>query len=409
MNQADVEKQHISCVSATGPAELLKTIKLAPAGEVQSLRGTFIVDKESGRLAQAEFEEHGVEIPIDYEHRTLSTELAPAAGWIKRIWFEEGKGLMAAVEWTEEGAKMIRSKQYKYLSPVVLVRKTDRKVVAVHSAALTNKPAIPGMEALAASERKEAEMPDPRKQRNQEEGMEGGEQTPDQHIGEIKALLKQKGVTLEEGAGRDAVLKAVISFLEGGSSEGEGEGGGEGEAVASSVRKELGLKEGAGKDDILLAVCSLKERAGSQEAVAKQRDARLDELEKIVAGQRADELMANAVKANKLNPNNKRQMEFARKKAIKDPKDFEEWMACEVAYATSGRTAAPPRDSVTAGDENEEKLIANAVKVANGDYGAAIAALQVTVKQPYIEQGLTNAAANKAAAQRYPKIFGVAA
>ena len=43
---------------------------------------------------------------------------------------------------------MLAEKQYRYLSPVAIIRKSDRKLIAVHSAALTNKPAIVGMKPI---------------------------------------------------------------------------------------------------------------------------------------------------------------------------------------------------------------------------------------------------------------------
>jgi phage I-like protein len=43
---------------------------------------------------------------------------------------------------------MLAAKEYRYLSPVAIIRKTDRKLVAIHSAALTNKPAIVAMQPI---------------------------------------------------------------------------------------------------------------------------------------------------------------------------------------------------------------------------------------------------------------------
>ncbi|MBP7936741.1 MAG: hypothetical protein KA354_19025, partial [Phycisphaerae bacterium] len=51
-------------------------------------------------------------------------------------------------EWTVGGREKLAAKEYRYLSPVVMVRKADRRVVALHSAALTNKPAIAGMQPI---------------------------------------------------------------------------------------------------------------------------------------------------------------------------------------------------------------------------------------------------------------------
>ncbi len=129
-------------------------VLLAPWGTVESSNGSFVLDDESARLAVAAFQEHGTDLPIDYEHQTLGGTYAspngraPAAGWIKSLSVEPGVGLVAAIEWTERATKLLASKEYRYLSPVAIIRKTDRKLVAIHSAALTNKPAIVGMEPI---------------------------------------------------------------------------------------------------------------------------------------------------------------------------------------------------------------------------------------------------------------------
>lgn len=129
-------------------------VRLAPWGAVESTNGSFLVDDEAVRLVVAAFEEHGTDLPIDYEHQTLGgsysspTGQAPAAGWIKRLIGEPGVGLLADIEWTPQATAMLVSKQYRYLSPVAMIRKADRKIVAIHSAALTNKPAIVGMEPI---------------------------------------------------------------------------------------------------------------------------------------------------------------------------------------------------------------------------------------------------------------------
>jgi phage I-like protein len=126
-------------------------VLLAPWGQVESTNGSFVVDEESANLTLRAFDEHGTDLPIDYEHQTLGGTYsspngqAPAAGWVKRLLAEPGVGLVAEIEWTDQAKKMLAAKEYRYLSPVAIIRKTDRKLVAIHSAALTNKPAIVGM------------------------------------------------------------------------------------------------------------------------------------------------------------------------------------------------------------------------------------------------------------------------
>jgi phage I-like protein len=126
-------------------------VLLAPWGRVESANGDFVVDAESVAEAVAAFERQATDLPIDYEHQTLGgvysspTGQAPAAGWIKRLVGEVGVGLFAEIEWTPQGRSIVAAKAYRYLSPVAVVRRADRKLVGIHSAALTNKPAIRGM------------------------------------------------------------------------------------------------------------------------------------------------------------------------------------------------------------------------------------------------------------------------
>lgn len=128
------------------PGEIL----IAPWGLVESLKGDFQMDAESATAVIAAFEAHGVFLPIDKEHHTVGGEYsapdgsAVAVGWINSIHAVQGKGLFAQVEWTEEGAELIASKKYRYLSPVILVRRADNRAVELHSIALTNKPAFVG-------------------------------------------------------------------------------------------------------------------------------------------------------------------------------------------------------------------------------------------------------------------------
>lgn len=126
-------------------------ILISPWGHIDTSSGGFVVDDESADLVRRAFDDHRTDLPIDYEHQTLGGTYAapngqaPAAGWIKEIEAQPGVGLFARIEWTDPARTQLTAKQYRYLSPVAIVRKADRKLVAIHSVALTNKPAIVGM------------------------------------------------------------------------------------------------------------------------------------------------------------------------------------------------------------------------------------------------------------------------
>jgi phage I-like protein len=94
-----------------------------------------------------------VDIVVDYEHQTLRKEAngqpAPAAGWFKSVSFESGKGLFAEdVEWTPLAAQRITSKEYRYISPVILFNPATGDVRGLHSVALTNTPALDSLDPL---------------------------------------------------------------------------------------------------------------------------------------------------------------------------------------------------------------------------------------------------------------------
>ncbi len=91
---------------------------------------------------------------IDYEHQTLHKEAngqpAPAAGWIHGLRWIEGRGLFAEVELTQRAKDVIASGEYRYFSPVFLYAPDTGEVLKVTMGALTNNPAVHGMQALNA-------------------------------------------------------------------------------------------------------------------------------------------------------------------------------------------------------------------------------------------------------------------
>jgi len=92
----------------------------------------------------AEFQAMGIDLPIDYEHHNDKPEAklsgpVPAAGWIKELKAAEG-GLWGRVEWTETAAEMIRRKEYRFLSPSLLVHPKTRQIVRVKGAGLVHNP-----------------------------------------------------------------------------------------------------------------------------------------------------------------------------------------------------------------------------------------------------------------------------
>lgn len=133
-------------------------ILVVPWGSVQSKNFGFVIDQAAADAILAAFLAHGVDLPIDLDHQTVGGPYAspdgsaPAMGWIKELEIVAGEGIFARVAWTARGKAHIEAGEYRYVSPVLLLREQDRAVRQLHSVALTNKPAIVGIRAIVQKE-----------------------------------------------------------------------------------------------------------------------------------------------------------------------------------------------------------------------------------------------------------------
>jgi hypothetical protein len=284
-----------------------KTIRLCPDGEVRSKKGAFVMDAEAAREIIEAFAAHATDIVIDYEHAGLGGPYAapdgkaPAAGWIKRLEFKPGVGLLAGVAWNEKAREAIWAGEYRYLSPVFLVRKSDRRAVELDSAAMTNRPAIPAMEPLAASTRGLVQV--------------AHAEVPDDFVAALRSALG-----LEESADLAAILESVQALVRAGM---EGE---EDEEVASRVRAELGLPRGAG---VALVASRLSTVAANERELMQLRDA--------TAERAARDLVEVQIKANKICIDNKAAVADAIAFAARDPEGFTRMFAHVNPIAPPGR------------------------------------------------------------------------
>ena len=127
----------------------------------------YIDDQVAARLI-AKVATRGTDLVIDYEHQTLNSETngqpAPAAGWFQGAALEwrAGHGLFATqVDWTAKAAGFIAAKEYRYLSPVFSYDKQTGEVLDLIHVALTNYPALDGMDSLPAQAAARFQLADP--------------------------------------------------------------------------------------------------------------------------------------------------------------------------------------------------------------------------------------------------------
>ncbi len=299
-------------------------VRLLPFGEVRTKKGTFTNDEQAMHDMIAAFQAHGIDMVFDYEHQTLSGEQAPAAGWITQLVNKGRDGLWAIVNWTERAKQYLANREYRYFSPVFRARKDDGRIVELHSAGLTNKPAMLDIQPLVA---KDDDSPSP-------EGEDAmikkliellklkADATEDQVIAAVKELqvLKANGV---DPIARLAENKAVL------------------EALA--------LKDGATQSEIVGTIHALKQKADT--AVKPEE---IQALKDKLAKRDADELVAAAMKAGKITP---AQKDWADQYALKDPAGFAVFVDKAAAVVPLKSAPAGSRDAGS-DEEQGERLVA---------------------------------------------------
>lgn len=341
--QIKTERRTVALLALTdlGDGQAIE-VMLLPWGDVECTKGDFIVDDESAALIIKTFVAGKKDIPIDFEHTTLGgnystpSGAAPAAGWITEIHAKAGVGVFAMVKWNDSARAMIRGDEYRYLSPVALVRKDGNKAVAIESAALTNKPALVDMERLAASDKE-------------------GESTMD--LKELRAALAAAGIVLADDADDVAVLSATKLFID---------------AAAKTkaepnpmlaVAAKLGLDKSATCDVIVAKVAELQTNVPASEY--KVVTSRLEALETAAKDREGQELVACAIETAKLNPNHAPSMDHARKWAKADPVAFKAWSESAPELYSTKRMVTSNKE-LDAPKENDR---ASVIAASSKEYG----------------------------------------
>ncbi len=304
------------------------TIPVLPIGHVVSSKGEFDVDEESFQAMKAQIVQRGVDLVVDYEHQTLKGVEAPAAGWVKELKLEDGH-IKAVVEWTHRGAEYLKNKEYRYLSPVVNVRKADNKATGLHSLALTNTPAIEGMAPIVNST-----------------GFEGGQN--DMDMEKLAELL---------GLGEDATEGQIMEALEACIAENKALKGGEQPPADDSVVANkavcelLGLKAGAPAADVSARIMELKSGIVDGVNIAEE----LKALKARNAQRDADEAVTMALRAGKITP---AQKGWAVSYALSDPKGFGAFVERAPQVVPMGALALGDGEALEGGPLDEATLLA---------------------------------------------------
>jgi phage I-like protein len=140
-----------------GPAPLAPRIpptefRIFRKGINKSDKGEFLFDEQAAASVMETYAKKGVDIMIDYDHAVLKapTVKAVAAGWCS---FEVRDGELWAtkVSWTPTALDHFAKSEYRYFSPLFDFDMRTGRILHVINSALTNTPALHGIDALVAA------------------------------------------------------------------------------------------------------------------------------------------------------------------------------------------------------------------------------------------------------------------
>lgn len=284
-------------------------VQLLPKGWIKPNGISINIDEDSIKMILETFEKRTNDLVLDYEHQTLDGVEAPAAGWIIEL---EGRedGLWAKVEWTDRGREYVESREYRYISPVVLVDNETLQGIQLLSAALTNNPAIDGMQPVAA---KESET--------------GGD-----NMEFLTKLAELLGLSPE--ATEEEVLSAIQGMIH------------HEEEVPEELAEVLELEEGE------MTIAEAKKKIYAMKAGSVSAG----ELAKVtlqVAEMRAEKTVEVAMSEGKIVP---AQKAWAVKMATKDPKGFEEYLKTAPQVVPMTEISKGPVTRASATDETQKEI-----------------------------------------------------
>lgn len=342
-------------------------IQLFPAGEFRTVDGRptdapyWLMTADIAARLIEQFAALTNPVVVDYEHQTYNCanngQPSPAAGWFKTLRWEEGAGLFATVEWTERATAHIEAGEYRYISPVMTYDPDTGFITQLINAALTNNPAIDGMEAVSA--RLTAELNQPEKLTME----------LDELLERIRYLLNLPMLSTPEEVA--AELQKAVDLIK----------QGEGEAVAANTLGVVGLTQLRSTE-----LASLRGELTASATALSAVKTELATLKQANLTQQVNSLIAAALTAHKIAPAQKESMTEL---GMSNPALLSRLLEAAVAVVEKGETApapellsagtsfvAPPRYAVS--DSGMETLSqAQAYqKTHGGDLIAAVRAVE---------------------------------
>lgn len=246
-----------------------------------------------------------IPIVVDYEHASVFSDMAPAAGWLNASEARKSDDgqteLYGQIEWTDKAADYIRAKEYRFLSPTIVFNTRDRKSgemggASLHSVALTNKPFLEELPEVRLNSFRQIFLPNANQNILRSLSM-----NPEQLIALATILGLATTSTFEQ-------IEASVRQLS------------DGFKSYMSALSQLGLQPGAKEQDVLGAILKLQNPA---ERVSM---AEFQALKNQIAQRDASDLVANAQRAGKVTADGTDLHKWAVECATKSPEMFKSWV-----------------------------------------------------------------------------------
>jgi len=284
-------------ISSDAPREF----QLLPQGEIDiEGEGPALIDEESARLILQYQARRGNDMVIDYEHQSLGDGEAPAAGWIKKMINKGKDGIWVVVDWTKRASEYIANREYRFFSPVILVRPSDKRIVAVMNVALTNFPKInnlrPIISKLEADRLLDIDID--RQQKGKEEKLM------------FEKLMELLGLTGPADGGTEAKVEEAVQLLVNKVKSFDMI------VACKEVLEAVGAKPEATKEEVVQIVASFKAPAD----VAKTLSLEVADLRKQLQEIKQGDLVQLALKEGKTSP--EELDKWGRDLALKSPEQF---------------------------------------------------------------------------------------
>jgi len=143
-----------ACLDAlTLDAPLPAEVRLFAAGTNETMKGSFLFDDKAAKSVAETSAKWGVDTQIDFEHDILNPFIPgqnkATAAWCK-LEVRSGELWIVNVRWTDAGAKSLRAKDKRYLSPFFAFDE-DGRVTKILNVALVAVPATFNAPALVAA------------------------------------------------------------------------------------------------------------------------------------------------------------------------------------------------------------------------------------------------------------------